>query len=198
MGIGLALVQRLTELHNGTVEVLSTLKQGSEFIVRLPVASGEGRVTSGESQNSSLLATHPSSLATPLRILVVDDNVDTALSFSMLLRASGHDVQTAHDGLKAVKAAIEYRPDIVLLDIGLPGLNGYEVAKQLRAHPDMKHVVLVALTGYGQDSDRQTSSAAGFTHHLVKPARFEELQKILAMVVEQVVPSRGNELGLSL
>jgi hypothetical protein len=128
----------------------------------------------------------------------VDDNVDTALSFSMLLRASGHDVQTAHDGLKAVKAAIEYRPDIVLLDIGLPGLNGYEVAKQLRAHPDMKHVVLVALTGYGQDSDRQTSSAAGFTHHLVKPARFEELQKILAMVVEQVVPSRGNELGLSL
>ena len=198
LGIGLALVQRLTELHNGTVEVLSTLKQGSEFIVRLPVTSGEGQVTSGESQNSSLLATHPSSLATPLRILVVDDNVDTALSFSMLLRASGHDVQTAHDGLKAVKAAIEYRPDIVLLDIGLPGLNGYEVAKQLRAHPDMKHVVLVALTGYGQDSDRQTSSAAGFTHHLVKPARFEELQKILAMVVEQVVPSRGNELGLSL
>jgi PAS domain S-box-containing protein len=222
LGIGLALVQRLTELHNGTVEVLSTLKQGSEFIVRLPVASGEGRVTSGEKKSGEKksgewrvtsdekvesrtdLATHHSPLATSpplatrLKILVVDDNVDTVLSFSMLLRASGHDVKTAHDGLKAVQAAIDYRPDIVLLDIGLPGLNGYEVAKQLRAHPDFKHIVLVALTGYGQDSDRQTSSAAGFTHHLVKPARFEELQKILAMVVEQVVPFQGNELGLSL
>lgn len=198
LGIGLALVQRLTELHNGTVEVLSTLKQGSEFIVRLPVKSEELRVASGEASSDSPLATHHSPLATPLRILVVDDNVDTVLSFSMLLRASGHDVQTAHDGLKAVQAAIEYRPDIVLLDIGLPGLNGYEVAKQLRAHPDLKHVVLVALTGYGQDSDRQTSSAAGFTHHLVKPARFEELQKILATVAEQVVPFRGDELGLSL
>jgi PAS domain S-box-containing protein len=229
LGIGLALVQRLTELHNGTVEVLSTLKQGSEFIVRLPVASGEGRVTSGEKKSGEWrvtsdekksgewrvtsdekvesrtdLATHHSPLATSpplatrLKILVVDDNVDTVLSFSMLLRASGHDVKTAHDGLKAVQAAIDYRPDIVLLDIGLPGLNGYEVAKQLRAHPDFKHIVLVALTGYGQDSDRQTSSAAGFTHHLVKPARFEELQKILAMVVEQVVPFQGNELGLSL
>jgi PAS domain S-box-containing protein len=222
LGIGLALVQRLTELHGGSVEVLSTLKQGSEFIVRLPVASGEGRVTSGEKKSGEKksgewrvtsdekvesrtdLATHHSPLATSpplatrLKILVVDDNVDTVLSFSMLLRASGHDVKTAHDGLKAVQAAIEYRPDIVLLDIGLPGLNGYEVAKQLRAHPDFKHIVLVALTGYGQDSDRQTSSAAGFTHHLVKPARFEELQKILAMVVEQVVPFQGNELGLSL
>jgi PAS domain S-box-containing protein len=227
LGIGLALVQRLTELHGGSVEVLSTLKQGSEFIVRLPVASGEGRVTSGEKKSGEKksgekksgewrvtsdekvesrtdLATHHSPLATSpplatrLKILVVDDNVDTVLSFSMLLRASGHDVKTAHDGLKAVQAAIDYRPDIVLLDIGLPGLNGYEVAKQLRAHPDFKHIVLVALTGYGQDSDRQTSSAAGFTHHLVKPARFEELQKILAMVVEQVVPFQGNELGLSL
>ena len=201
LGIGLALVQRLTELHNGTVEVLSTLKQGSEFIVRLPVKSGEGRVASDEKVESRTdLTTHHSPLANPppLRILVVDDNVDTVLSFSMLLRASGHDVQTAHDGLKAVQAAIEYRPDIVLLDIGLPGLNGYEVAKQLRAHPDLKHVVLVALTGYGQDSDRQTSSAAGFTHHLVKPARFEELQKILATVAEQVVPFRGDELGLTL
>jgi CheY-like chemotaxis protein len=222
LGIGLALVQRLTELHGGSVEVQSTLKQGSEFIVRLPVASGEGRVTSGEKKSGEKksgewrvtsdekvesrtdLATHHSPLATSpplatrLKILVVDDNVDTVLSFSMLLRASGHDVKTAHDGLKAVQAAIDYRPDIVLLDIGLPGLNGYEVAKQLRAHPDFKHIVLVALTGYGQDSDRQTSSAAGFTHHLVKPARFEELQKILAMVVEQVVPFQGNELGLSL
>jgi len=178
LGIGLALVQRLTELHGGSVEVQSTLKQGSEFIVRLPVVqavvSDSPVVETGEQK------------VRRLRVLVVDDNVDTALSFSMLLRASGHDVQTAHDGLKAVQAAIDYRPDIVLLDIGLPGLNGYEVAKEIRKHPDFKHVVLVALTGYGQDSDRQASGEAGFTHHLVKPARFDELQKILATVAEQV------------
>ena len=178
LGIGLALVQRLTELHGGSVEVQSTRKQGSEFIVRLPcvlgVVAASPVVETGEQK------------VRPLRVLVVDDNVDTALSFSMLLRASGHDVQTAHDGLKAIQAAIDYRPDIVLLDIGLPGLNGYEVAKRIRKHSDLKHVVLVALTGYGQDSDRQASGEAGFTHHLVKPARFEELQRILATVAEQV------------
>jgi len=178
LGIGLALVQRLTELHGGSVEVQSTLKQGSEFIVRLPIVQGEISVL-------PVVESGPRNVR-PLRVLVVDDNVDTVLSFSMLLRASGHEVQTAHDGLAAVQAAINYRPDIVLLDIGLPGLNGYEVAKQIRQHPDLKHVVLVALTGYGQDSDRHASGQAGFTHHLVKPARFEELQKILATVAEQV------------
>jgi CheY-like chemotaxis protein len=158
--------------------VRSTLKQGSEFFVRLPIVQGEiSQLPVVESGLSNVR---------PLRVLVVDDNVDTVLSFSMLLRASGHEVQTAHDGLAAVQAAINYRPDIVLLDIGLPGLNGYEVAKQIRQHPELKHVVLVALTGYGQDSDRQASGQAGFTHHIVKPARFEELQKILATVAEQV------------
>lgn len=178
LGIGLALVQRLTELHGGSVEVQSTLKQGSEFMVRLPVVQGEiSELPVVESGHRN---------ARPLRVLVVDDNVDTVLSFSMLLRASGHEVQTAHDGLAAVQAAIDYLPDIVLLDIGLPGLNGYEVAKRIRQHPDLKHVVLVALMGYGQDSDRQASGQAGFTHHIVKPARFEELQKILATVADQV------------
>ena len=176
------------------------LKSGEGRVTSDEKKSGEGRVTSDENvecrthlatHHSPLatppdLTTHHSPLATPLKVLVVDDNVDTVLSFSMLLRASGHEVQTAHDGLKAVQAAIDYRPDIVLLDIGLPGLNGYEVARQIRQHPDLKHVVLVALTGYGQDSDRQASDQAGFTHHLVKPARFEEVQKILATVAEQV------------
>ena len=114
----------------------------------------------------------------------MDDNVDTVLGFSMLLKASGHDVRTAHDGLSAVEAAIDYRPDVVLLDIGLPKLNGYEVAKRLRQRPDLKHTVLIALTGYGQDTDRQTSQQAGFDHHLVKPARFELLSKILTNVQE--------------
>ncbi len=192
LGIGLALVQRLTELHGGTVEASSVLGQGSEFVVRLPLKSDEWRVASGELENLGhanpasppSLATHHSPLATPLRVLVVDDNVDTVLSFSMLLEASGHDVRTAHDGLTGVQAAIDYRPDVALLDIGLPGLNGYEVAKRIRQHPALKHVVLVAVTGYGQDADRQTSLQAGFNHHLVKPALLEQLQQILATVSE--------------
>ena len=119
---------------------------------------------------------------TSLRVLVVDDNVDTVLSFSMLLRASGHDVHTAHDGMEAVEAAIEYKPDVVLLDIGLPVLNGYEVARRIRLEPTLEHIVLIALTGYGQEADRQTALQAGFDHHLVKPARLEQLQKILSKV----------------
>ena len=92
------------------------------------------------------------------------------------------NVRTAHDGPTAVQVALDYRPDVVLLDIGLPGLNGFEVAKRIRQQPDYEHVVLVALTGYGQDSDRQSSLQAGFDHHLVKPARFAQLQQILAQV----------------
>ena len=119
-------------------------------------------------------------------MLVVDDNVDTVLSFSMLLKASGHDVRTAHDGPTAVQVALDYQPDVVLLDIGLPGLNGYQVAKRIRQEPNLKNIVLVALTGYGQEADRQTALEAGFNHHLVKPARLEQLQKILATVSEKV------------
>ena len=115
-------------------------------------------------------------------MLVVDDNEDTVLSFSMLLKASGHDVRTAHDRPTAVQAALDYGPDVVLLDIGLAGLDGYEVAERIRRHPVLKNVVLVALKGYGLDSDRQTSLQAGFNHHLVKPARFEQLEQIFATV----------------
>ena len=104
----------------------------------------------------------------------------------MLLKASGHDVRTAHDGLSAVEVAIDYRPDVVLLDIGLPGLNGYEVAKRLRQHSELKHTVLIALTGYGQDTDQQTSQQAGFNCHLVKPAKFEHLKTILTTVQERL------------
>jgi CheY-like chemotaxis protein len=104
----------------------------------------------------------------------------------MLLKTSGHEVRTAHDGLSAVEIAIEYRPDVVLLDIGLPGLNGYEVAKRLRKLPALSHATLIALTGYGQDTDRQTSLQAGFDHHLVKPARFDQLNKILTNVQESL------------
>ena len=178
LGIGLALVQRLTELHGGKVEVSSILRQGSEFLIRLPVEKPKS------SAKSSLLAETPLQESQPLRILVVDDNVDTVLSFSMLLKASGHEVKTAHDGPTAVKLAVEYVPDVVLLDIGLPGLNGYEVAKQIRKEPTLKNVVLVALTGYGQESDKHASMEAGFNHHLIKPARIAEVRQILETVVK--------------
>lgn len=178
LGIGLALVQRLTELHGGTVEVFSILRHGSEFVVRLPVVP--------KTVGAQVPITTTSKLHKPLRILVVDDNVDTVLSFSMLLKEAGNEVQTAHDGQTAIRIATETIPDVVLLDIGLPGLNGYEVAKQIRKEPSLKNVVLVALTGYGQESDRQASMDAGFNHHLIKPARLEQVRKILASVAEKL------------
>jgi len=184
LGIGLALVQRLTELHGGKVEAFSTMGEGSEFVVRLPLLSDEDRGSEIEPDDGFPLTPHTSHLTPQLKVLVVDDNVDTVLGFSMLLKASGHDVRTANDGLAAVEAAIEYRPDVALLDIGLPGLNGFEVAKRLRLHPDLRNTVLIALTGYGQDTDKQTSQQAGFDHHLVKPARFDQLNRILATVQE--------------
>ncbi len=182
LGIGLALVQRLTDLHGGTVEASSVLGQGSEFIVRLPILSDEKPLTGEEHDRGRSQNEGESPPTTQLRVLVVDDNVDTVLSFSMLLQASGHEVRTAHDGLSAVQAALDYLPDVMLLDIGLPGLNGYEVAKQVRQHPQLRDVVLVALTGYGQESDRTTSIEAGFNHHMVKPASFEQIKQILASV----------------
>ena len=115
-------------------------------------------------------------------MLVVDDNADTVESISALLKAWGHQVQTANSGLAAVQAALEHQPDVALLDIGLPGLNGYQVAKQIPQEPTLERVVLVAMTGYGQDSDRQSSLQAGFNHHLVKPARFDQLKQILSSV----------------
>jgi CheY-like chemotaxis protein len=186
LGIGLALVHRLTDLHGGTIEAHSELGQGSEFIIHLPVESDEWRVAGGESPNSPSLTTHHSPPAPQLRVLLVDDNVDTVLSFSMLLRALGHDVQTAYDGLTAVQVAFDYKPDVVLLDIGLPFLNGYEVAKRIRREPTLQNAVLIALTGYGQETDQQTALQAGFNHHMVKPARLEQLQKILAAVAARV------------
>ena len=188
LGIGLALVQRLTELHGGRVEVTSSLGSGSEFTIRLPLLSVEleNKVPFSEKNEPKVVR--------PLRVLVVDDNVDTVLSFSILLRASGHDVFTANDGITAVQVASENRPDVVLLDIGLPGLNGYEVAKRIRQQPGGKEVVLIALTGYGQDTDRQLSAQSGFNHHLVKPARLEQVKEILAAAAEQRNQNEKKEL----
>ena len=117
-----------------------------------------------------------------LRVLVVDDNVDTATSLALLLRESGHDVRTAHDGPTALEAALDYQPDVALMDIGLPGLDGFEVAKRMRQQPILQKAVLVAMTGYGKESDR--SQEAGFDHYLVKPVQFEKVHEILASVSE--------------
>jgi PAS domain S-box-containing protein len=180
LGIGLALVQRLVELHGGTVAASSALGQGSEFVVRLPV------VPPPEPQ-PSLPPTEKAQPTRPsMRVLVVDDNVDTVTTLAMLVQESGHEVRTAYDGSAVLEAALDYRPDVVLLDIGLPGLNGFEVAKQLRQQPVLHNAVLVALTGYGRDSDRQRSQEAGFDHHLVKPGDFGKVLEILATVSESL------------
>ncbi len=176
LGIGLALVQRLTLLHEGSIEASSILGQGSEFVLRLPLLRVEWPIAKDE---LSLASTR---VDRPLRVLLVDDNADTILSFSMLLTACGHDVRTAHDGRTGLQVALTYQPDVALLDIGLPGLNGHEIARRIRMEPTLKNIVLVAMTGYGQDSDRQSSFDAGFNHHLVKPARFEDVKQILATV----------------
>jgi PAS domain S-box-containing protein len=176
LGIGLCLVHRLVEMHRGTVMAYSALGQGSEFVVRLPM------VVSPASQPPS----PPQETAEPtgpsLRVLVVDDNVDTAQSLAMLLKVSGHHVRMAHAGPTALEAAIDYEPNVVLLDIGLPGMDGYEVAKRIRQEPVLQNVVLVAMTGYGQDTHRQRSQEVGFNAHLVKPAEFGKVQQILASV----------------
>jgi PAS domain S-box-containing protein len=178
LGIGLALVQRLVELHEGTVEASSVLGRGSEFVVRLPIVSPPQPLASSPPTEKAR-PTGPS-----LRVLVVDDNVDTVTTLAMLVQESGHEIRAAYDGLAVLEAALDYRPNVVLLDIGLPGLNGFEVAKQLRQQPALQNAMLVAMTGYGRDSDRRRSQEAGFDHHLVKPGDFGKVLEILATVSE--------------
>ena len=178
LGIGLSLVQKLVELHGGTVEAHSAgLGQGSEFIVRLPALSSEGE--------SVIARTETANPAQTSRVLVVDDNMDAADMLVMMLQIFGHDVRAAYTGQTALATAIEYHPDVVLLDIGLPDMNGYEVARHLRQHPQTKDARLIAMTGYGQDADRQRSEEAGCECHLVKPVDPQELQDLLARRVKQ-------------
>jgi CheY-like chemotaxis protein len=179
LGIGLALVQRLVEMQGGTVAASSALGQGSEFVVRLPV------VPPPSPQTSSPPAEQAQPTGPSLRVLVVDDNVDTVTTLAALVKESGHDARTAYDGPAVLEAALDYRPNVVLLDVGLPGLNGFEVAKRLRQQPALQDAVLVAMTGYGRESDRQRSREAGFDHHLVKPGDFGKVLEILATASEK-------------
>jgi PAS domain S-box-containing protein len=179
LGIGLSLVKRLVELHGGTVEVRSTVGQGSEFVVHLPIE----RAMPGAAAGSPDLL--PGSEGAALRVLVVDDNLDSANSLGLLLEATGQRVQLAHDGPTAIEAALVFQPQVVLLDIGLPGLDGYEVARRIQEQPSLKDVVLVAITGYGNVADLRRSEEAGFKHHLVKPADFKQVVAILASAAEK-------------
>ena len=177
LGIGLSLVKNLVEQHGGAVEVHSAgMGQGSEFVVRLPILVETMKMPSAEPAPSETTTT------TARRILVVDDNRDSAQSLAMLLELTGNETYVAHDGDAGVKAATTFRPDVVLLDIGLPKLNGYQAARKIREQPSGKRVVLVALTGWGQEEDQEKSREAGFDAHLVKPVDFAVLSKLLAEV----------------
>ena len=175
LGIGLCLVQRLVELHNGVIDVTSIVGQGSEFTVRLPSADAPVLALS---TCPALPNTIPV-VQKGHRVLVVDDNRDAAESLASLLVCSGYEVRLAYDGPSALAIAADFRPDAVSLDIGLPGLDGYETARQMREQPVLRDTVLIALTGYGNEGDRERSREAGFDHHLVKPARLEELEILL-------------------
>ena len=171
LGVGLTLVQRLVNMHGGTVQARSAGRdRGSELIVRLPMAAAPA----GESPRLE----EKSPPVTPRRVLVVDDNRDAAAALQLLLETDGHEVKVATDGVSGLALAREYKPDYVLLDIGLPRLNGYEIAASLRSDPQLKDAVIVAITGYGQVHDRARAAAAGFDHHLVKPVEFTALQEI--------------------
>jgi CheY-like chemotaxis protein len=178
LGIGLALVRGLVELHGGTVEARSGgTGMGSEFIVRLPVVDVSVR---HEPQDPA--EDHGVANGCKRRILAVDDNRDAADSLAVLLRMMGHEARTAYDGLEAVQAAATFQPEVVLLDIGLPKMNGYEAARHIRQQPWGKGMALVALTGWGQEQDKRRALAAGFDHHLTKPVEAVALEEPLALI----------------
>jgi signal transduction histidine kinase len=185
LGIGLALVQRLVEMHGGSVSARSEgLGKGSEFSIRLPLFIRE-TVESGQpiQQLSALeqsMTNAEGSARTQRRILVADDNNDALESLATLLQLSGHEVYTAPNGAMALESAEQHRPEVALLDIGMPKLDGYEVARRIRAQPWGQRITLVALTGWGQDSDRRRSQEAGFDSHLVKPLDLDKLTELLA------------------
>lgn len=177
LGIGLALVQGLVKLHDGTITAYSDGEgKGSEFIVRLPISHASTEI-------KSIIEKDTPSLADNKRILVIDDNVDATDSLSLLLEFSGHTTDKAYDGVSGIKTAEEFKPEIILLDIGLPDINGYEVAKKIRQSPWGKSMYLIATTGWGQDKDKQLAIDAGFDKHLTKPINFQELNSLLQTIV---------------
>jgi CheY-like chemotaxis protein/two-component sensor histidine kinase len=177
LGLGLYLVRQLVELHGGSVEARSDgVGKGSQFLVRLPILK-----QSAEAPRRSAAPAVERDIERPQRrILVVDDNGDAARSLELLLRIDGHATHVAHDGLQAVEAARIFKPDIVLMDIGLPKLNGYEACQQIRQQPWGREMTLIAVTGWGQQEDKRRAVESGFDAHLVKPIDLAQLKKVLA------------------
>jgi PAS domain S-box-containing protein len=174
LGIGLTLAQRLVQMHGGSIDATSEgANRGTEFIVRLPLARIPSATAPASDEDEAL---RPGAC----RVLVVDDNRDSAETMTMLLTLNGHKARMAYDGPSAIDMALRFQPHVILLDIGLPGMDGYEVAAALRARPEMATVVLVAMTGYGLEEDRRKSEGAGFAHHLVKPVDPAELERVIA------------------
>jgi CheY-like chemotaxis protein len=174
LGVGLPLAQSLVQLHGGTIEAKSNGRgRGSEFVIRLPLSQlfpDAGRpIQQADSDAPSR----------PRRILVVDDHVDAAESMAAMLQLQGHEVVVAHSGLKTLEVVESFEPDVVLLDIGLPGINGYEVARRLRATALGKNLLIIAMTGWGAEDDRKRSRDAGFNHHLTKPVEPESLIRLI-------------------
>jgi two-component system, chemotaxis family, CheB/CheR fusion protein len=173
LGIGLSVVRRLVELHGGSVRASSDGKTGSEFVVDLPL-------------NASRPSTGPASTAkvsdktVPVRILMIDDNADVCEALALLLTSAGHVVETCLGGIHGLAAAATFGPDVVLLDLGLPGMDGYEIARKLRESETTRNTILIAVTGYGQPGDRLRSAEAGFDHHLTKPVDLQALMRLLA------------------
>jgi CheY-like chemotaxis protein len=172
-GIGLTLARRLVQMHDGRITASSEGPgRGSTFEVRLPLAAPARATQPGA-------APEPGLAPTPRRVLVADDNVDAAESLCMLLQIAGHEVRCAHDGVESVRVAEQFRPEVVLLDIGMPRLNGYGAARQIRALPDGPSMLLIALTGWGQDEDKRLALDAGFDRHLTKPVEPEALMALV-------------------
>jgi CheY-like chemotaxis protein len=172
-------------MHGGSIEARSAGEgQGSEFIVRLPVLNRPAvQGKRGPEMESDLQPQR--------RILIVDDNHDSADSLAMLMEITGNKTYLAHDGVEAVKAAEKYRPEVVLLDIGLPQLDGYEVCRRVREQAWGKDIVVIALTGWGQDDDRRKSEEAGFNGHLVKPVDYDKLLDLLGSLGESNVKEKS-------
>ncbi|WP_139559275.1 PAS domain S-box protein [Methylotetracoccus oryzae] len=173
LGIGLALVRRLVEMHGGRVEARSEgLGQGSEFVVHLPLAAPVPNL-------APPLAASPPGIPSPLRVVVVDDNRDAADTLAMLMTGLGSTVRVVYEGAAALEILPAFKPDMVLLDLGMPGMDGYEVARRIRQLPSEARIMLVAITGWGEDKDQQRTREAGFDHHLIKPVRLDALRELL-------------------
>jgi CheY-like chemotaxis protein len=172
LGVGLTLANRLVQLHGGSIEAKSAgVGRGSEFVVRLPIAA--------ERPGTETPAVPTPQTTRTYRVLIVDDNLDAGSSLALLLEIAGHQTSRAHDGPSALDAAETERPEVILLDIGLPTLNGYEVCRRIRKRPWGSSVLVIALTGWGQEEDRRRSHEAGFDGHLVKPVEYAELMTLL-------------------